>query len=478
MKFDYQKLYINGELADAQTNERHEVICPATDEVISEVAKASPADAQIALEAAKEAFIGWSVLPLEERIAWLHKMRDAIAKNRKMLEETLMFESGKPYGEAEMELGVIIDSITYFCDAMTKQTKDTIEDREGDCNHEIRYEPLGVAVSYLPWNFPLETLSFKLAPALVAGCTLIVKPSPATPLSTYLLGKLCHEINFPKGVFQILYGDNDVLPQVLSSSKIPAILSAVGSCATGRKILEQGNTSLKKYCFELGGNAPAIIFDDASVDTAVDIISGFKFFNAGQICIDPNRIFVHKTVFPEVEQGLINSCENVKIGFGKESGANMGPLTDKNAQARIHAWVEEAISMGAELVCGGDLSAVPEKGSYYPPTILKGVTPDMMIYQGEIFGPVISLIEFEDDNEVLEMANDTEAGLTSYIFTENDDRIDKFSRSLDFGEVMVNKAKWGDYLPHIGIKQSGMGCVGSPRVLKEFQRMKRVTSRM
>ena len=475
MKFGYLPLYINGELRDAQSGERHQVICPATDEVIGEVAKAGPADAEMALKAADEAFKTWSRLSVEERIGWLQKLKEGIAENREQIQEALMHETGKVWAQAEMEPSLLMASFDYFCDAIRNQEAESIPDPDGDATHELRYEPLGVVVSYLPWNFPLETLSFKLAPALLAGCTIVIKPSPETPIATYLIGKVCHDIGFPKGVVSFMYGDNEVLPPALSGSTIPSLLSAVGSFATGRRIVEQGNTSLKQYCFELGGNAPAIVFDDADKDLAQGIICGFKTFNSGQICIDPNRVFVHKSIAPEMERRFVEGFANEKPDFGKDSGATMGPLIHKAARDRIHSWVTDAVEKGAEILSGGDLSSLPDVGSYYPPTVVKGVTPDMQLYRGEIFGPVISIIEFDDDDEVLEMANDTEAGLSSFIFTENDDRIDRFSRELEFGEVMVNAAKWAPYLPHLGVKQSGIGLVGSEKALHEFQRMKRVT---
>ena len=475
MKFGYLPLYMKGELCDSQSGERHSVTCPATDEIIGEVAKAGPAEAEIALNAAQEAFKTWSRLPLEERIGWIQKLKDAIGENREAIQEALMYETGKVWAQAEMEPGLLMDSLDYFCDAMRKQEREAIPDPDGDCLHELLYEPLGVVVSYLPWNFPLETMSFKLGPALVTGCTIVIKPSPETPISAYLIGKICHDIGFPPGVLSFMYGDNEVLPPALSGSTIPALLSAVGSFATGRKILTQGNTSLKHYCFELGGNAPAIVFDDADKDIAQGIICGFKMFNAGQICIDPNRVFVHKSIASEMEKRFVEGIAGEKPGFGKDSGATLGPLIRHEARGRIHDWVTDAVEKGAEILAGGDLTAVPEDGSFYPPTVIKGVTPEMQLYRGEIFGPVISIIEFEDDDEVLEMANDTEAGLSSFIFTEDGERIDRFSRELEFGEVMVNAAKWAPYLPHMGIKQSGLGLVGSSKALHEFQRIKRVT---
>jgi succinate-semialdehyde dehydrogenase/glutarate-semialdehyde dehydrogenase len=475
MKYGYVQLYVDGKLSDSQSKERHSVICPASDEVIGEVAKAGPADAEIALKAAGDAFKNWSVLPVKQRIDWVLKFRDAIDAEREIIQEVLMYETGKPYSESEMEVGTLLQSITYFCEEMNKQKSDPIDDPDGGHSHEMRYEPLGVVVSYLPWNFPLETLSFKLAPALVTGCTIIIKPSPGTPLATYMLGEICHKIGFPAGVVQFMYGDNDILPPALSGSPIPSLLTAVGSFATGRKILEQGNTTLKRYCFELGGNAPAIVFDDADIENAKNLIFGIKTFNAGQVCIAPNRIFLHKSIADEFTESLIENLNTVKIGFGREADVNMGPLTNKEARERIHSWVQSALEKGAECLVGGDLSTVPDAGSYYPPTIIKGVTPEMQLYKGEIFGPVFSLIEFDDDDMVLEMANDTEAGLSSFLFTTSDERVSRFSQGLKFGEVMVGTAKWAPHLPHLGIKQSGMGLVGSSLALHEFQNSKRVT---
>jgi succinate-semialdehyde dehydrogenase/glutarate-semialdehyde dehydrogenase len=479
MKLGYFPLYLNGELKDGLAGKRHQVVFPITGEIVAEVAKADETDAQQALSAAKNAFQKWRKVPVSERIQWMEKLRDAAKDEKQALVEALHHETGKTIQEAEDEFKVLIQYIEFYASVIEKQQPTPVKNiktpeagAEIPSSHELRYQPLGVVVSYLPWNFPLDTLGFPLSCALASGCCVIIKPAPQSPLTAYVMGRICQKIGLPAGVVQFLYGDNDVLPPALSGSKIPALLTAVGSTATGLRVTEQGSTSIKRHCFELGGNAPFIVFDDASLDLAQGIIGMLKVIMAGQICVAMNRIFVHKSIAAEFEGRLTKSMSDINL---KENPA-IAPLISEAARQRVHDWVKEAIESGAELVMGGDLSLVPENGFYYPPTILKGVTPKMQIFKGEIFGPIITLIDFENDEEVLEMANDTDAGLTAFLFTGNNERIDRFTHELEFGEIMVNTASWGPHLPHIGIKQSGIGYVGGPEALKQFQTVKRVST--
>ena len=397
MKLGYFPLYLNGELKDGLAGKRHQVVFPVTGEIVAEVAKADETDAQQALSAAQKAFRQWRKTPVSERVQWMQKLRDAASDEKGALVEALHHETGKTIPEAEEEFKVLIQYIDFYSSVIEKQQPTPVKDIDTPgipSKHELRYEPLGVVVSYLPWNFPLDTLGFPLSCALASGCCVIIKPAPESPLTAFVMGRICHKIGLPAGVVQFLYGDNDVLPKALSGSKVPALLTAVGSTDTGLRVTEQGSTSIKRHCFELGGNAPFIVFDDASLDMAQAIIGMLKVTMAGQICVSMNRIFVHKSIAAEMEERLKKSMSDINL----KENPTIAPLISEAARERVHGWVNDAIKSGAELLLGGDLSLVPEKGFYYPPTILKSVTPEMQIFKGEIFGPIITLIVFENDD--------------------------------------------------------------------------------
>jgi succinate-semialdehyde dehydrogenase / glutarate-semialdehyde dehydrogenase len=338
------------------------------------------------------------------------------------------------------------------------------------------YEAVGVVVAFVAWNFPLLNLGFKLGPAMAAGCPLIVRPSSETPLSAYVLGEICEDVGLPPGVVNILAGPADSVADTLSRSPVPALLTLIGSTETGRKIIAAGATSIKRFSMELGGNAPVLVYDDADVERAADGIAALKFGNAGQICVTPNRVFADARIMDALAEALLARARRVKLGFGRDSGATMGPVINHAARDRIHSWVTEAVSRGAQLVCGGRPPGALSKGSWYEPTILRNVREDMPVSCREVFGPVISLIPFDDESRLIARANDTEAGLTAYVYSRSAARIQRASRELRFGEVMVNGFRWNIDLPHGGIGQSGVGHDCSHLALHDYLARKRITT--
>lgn len=474
--FGYKKLYINGELRDAADGARQDVICPANDEVVGQIAWGGEADAQMALESAQAGYKMWSQLTPKARREWMFKLRDALLKKEEIIREAVLYEAGKTWDDTGGDFFTVTNALTYYGDEILRQQDVFLPDEDNAFEHRIVRVPIGVVAAYLAWNYPLLNLGFKLGPALAAGCSLIIRPSVETPLSAYLLGEVCAEINFPAGVVTVICGPHDSVGGTIVRSPITSGVTLIGSTPTGVNLIRESATSIKRYSMELGGNAPVLIFDDADLDKAVETVAALKFGNTGQICVAPNRIFVHQSILEKFADLIVERAKAHKIGFGRDSGATMGPLINKKARKWIDGLVQDAIENGAELLYGGKIpDSLASKGAYYMPTVLKSITPDMRIYKEEIFGPVVSLVEFDHDDTVIQQANDTDAGLASYIFTQDVNRMNRMTRELQFGEVQVNGFKYNIDLPHIGIKQSGIGCDCSHWALEDYQAMKRIT---
>tara|TARA_B100000809_G_scaffold166678_1_gene163959 strand:+ start:3476 stop:4921 length:1446 start_codon:yes stop_codon:yes gene_type:complete len=473
--FGYKKLYINGELVDSINKKRIKVICPATGEAIAEIAEAGKEDAEKALESAQKGFKYWSKLTLSERSSWMSKLRVAILDKEAELRSAIIHEMGKTYAGSYEDIEALVNSLDWYPNAMKNLREEQIPDYENTHTHKMIQQPAGVAVAYLAWNFPLLNVGFKLGPALASGCSIIIKPSNLSPLSTYMLGEILYDINFPTGVVNILTGPNSEVATTMTKSKIPAILTMIGSTATGKKIIADSTTSIKKLGMELGGNAPFIIFDDADFEKALDLAIGLKFGNTGQICVAANRIFVHKNIHDKFLNAYIKRASKLKLGFGVEETPDMGPLITRNDRDRMFDLIDDAISKGATIEYGGKIPKGLENGNWIQPTVISGMTTDMRLFTEETFGPIAPIMSFDSDDEVLEMANDTEYGLASYIFTNNHQRIQRFTEDLQFGEIQINGVKYSIYLPHGGIKNSGLGHDCSHLALNDYLIKKRVS---
>lgn len=476
MKFGHRKLYLDGELCEAANGATHPVVCPATEEPIATIAWAGRADADRALAAAERGFKTWSQTPLARRAETLRRLRALVLRDAEKLREAVTFEHGKTWEQADEDVTSMLNALDYYPEEMARMRGEILPDGDGTHEHKLVREPLGVAVAYLAWNFPLLNLAFKLAPALAAGCAIIVKPSPETPLSALMVGELCREAGVPAGVVNILSGPADVIAPVLSGSPIPRLLSLIGSAATGRRIVEQGNTTIKRHSFELGGNAPVLVFADADLDRAADLVAGIKFSNAGQICVAPNRVFVERGVLDDFAARVVARARAVRLGHGRGSGATMGPLITAAARDRIDRVVREAVAEGATVLHGGRRPATPAMGFFYEPTVLRDVTPRMRVCAEEIFGPVVALLPFAEEADALAQANATDAGLSSFLFTRDHARALRVAAGLEFGEVMLNGAKYHVDLPHGGIKQSGIGHDCSHLALHDYLAVKRITT--
>ncbi len=474
MKYGLKKLYINGELKEASDSKVFDLVCPGNEEIIGQIAWASKSDTQEALEAAKEGFKFWSKLPLEERLDWIGKLRNKLIANRERLRESIMFEMGKTWEGTEEDLTSIVNSLEYYPEEIRKRTTLAIPDKEGTHEHQLLSQPLGVCVAFLAYNFPLLNLGFKLGPALAAGCSIIIKPSEFSSLSAYMVGEICEEINFPKGVINVLCGDIENVGMPLCESTIPQLITMIGSTETAQKLIQQSSkTSIKRYSMECGGNAPFIVMADADLKLAVQVGAALKIGNAGQICVAPNRFFVHETVFDEYLEGIKKKFESTILGFGRENAPDMGPLANKASLTKVKQFVDTALQQGGELLTGG--KSKDQVGFYFEPTLIKLTNPYAEILQEEVFGPVAVVIPFSTKEEVLGYANNTNAGLASYVFSSDQSTVNYFVENLEFGEVQVNGVKYDIYLPHGGIKNSGIGVDCSTYALDDYLIKKRVS---
>lgn len=474
MKFGHKKLYIDGQLSDALNGGTFDVICPADASPIATISWADKEDVDLVLEAAQNGFEYWSKLPVSERADWMDKLRSKILENRDLLRESIMYEMGKVWEGTDEDLTSITDSLQFYGEEIKKRADIPIEDKEGTHEHHIIAQPLGVVVAFLAYNFPLLNLGFKLGPALAAGCSIIIKPSEFSPLSAYLIGEICASINFPKGVINILCGDVQDVGVPLCESKVPRLITMIGSTETAQKLIQQSSgTSIKRFSMECGGNAPFIVFDDADLEAAIDLGAALKVGNTGQICVAPNRFFIHESVIEAFTQGMTDKFKAVKLGFGRANQPDMGPLANQQSVQKVHQIVKEAVRQGGVLQYGGKVPA--QTGYYYPPTLIRLDDPHAEILQHEIFGPVAILVPFSSKEEVLEWANNTNAGLASYVFSTDEETLGFFEIGLEFGEVQLNGVKYDIYLPHGGIKNSGIGVDCSTYALDDYLIKKRVS---
>ena len=463
------KQYIGGELVDGLGPVLN-VINPATDEIVDSSCGASAAQALQALEAARDAFPSWSRLPVTERVNWMAKLKQAMLNEKDTLVKLLSAEAGKSPRAAEGDFNTFMGYLDYYMSEVLSVKGVSIPEQSGPLGgtyHIVEKRPAGVVVAHLPWNFPLYAAAAKIGPSMASGCTCVVKPSSQTPLATLYIGVLAQKIGLPAGVINILCGSASVLGKVLNGSKIPRMITLVGSVDTGVQVLSEGSTSIKKYSLELGGNAPVIIMEDADLELAVGQTIFFKTFGSGQVCLGYNRIYVHETVYGEYCKRIAEELKKIKVGYHSD-GIELGPLISHEARDRMLDLIKDAIDKGAKLVYGGEIPTGFEKGSFIIPALVTGVDKNMRLFQEEIFGPIIAVKSYSDFDEVLKEAAECDLGLSSYLFGHDSRAIMKALENIGAGELLVNGAEITPYVPHVGIKQSGVGCNGSSWSLEEY----------
>lgn len=466
------KAYINGEWLDANDGKTFAVTNPATDALIAEVPDMGKAETQTAIEAAHQAFPLWKNKTAEERAILLRKLFDLLIANVDDLGELLTTEQGKPLTEAKGEIRYGASYIEWFAEEARRIYGDVIPGHNADKRILVIKQPVGVVGIITPWNFPNAMLARKLAAALAAGCTVVIKPAEATPLSALALAFLAEQAGIPKGVINIVTTSTpSVVGTELTTNPLVRKISFTGSTAVGKLLMKQCADTVKKMSMELGGNAPFIVFDDADLDEAVQGAMISKFRNAGQTCVCANRLYVQSGVYDAFVEKLSAAVAQLKVGNGMETDMNIGPLIDEKALAKVNSLVADALSKGATIAKGGQNHALGK--TFYEPTILANATTDMRLTNEEIFGPVAPIYRFDTEGAVIELANATEFGLAAYFFGQNINRIWRVAEALEYGMVGINTGLISTPVaPFGGIKESGFGREGSKYGLDDYLEMK------
>ncbi|WP_406828442.1 NAD-dependent succinate-semialdehyde dehydrogenase [Microbulbifer sp. ARAS458-1] len=462
--------YINGQWCEGTG--KLAVTDPATGELLAEIADGSAADAERAVGAAHDAFPEWSRKTAAERAAVLKRWYQLIAENREDLARLLTLEQGKPLAEAMGEIDYGASYIEWYAEECRRAYGQTIPTHNPAMRlHTIR-QPVGVVSCITPWNFPNAMITRKAAPALAAGCTVVIKPASETPLSALALCALAEEAGLPAGTLNVVVGtDSAAIGKVLTQDPRVAKFTFTGSTPVGKLLMAQCASTIKKMSMELGGNAPFIVFDDADIDVAVTACMATKMRNAGQTCVSTNRIYVHESVHDEFVDKLRGQMEKLQVGHGLDAGTTFGPLIFRRAVDRVHGLVEEAVANGARLLLGGDF--LPNGENYYAPTLLTEVHDEMRIAREEIFGPLAVVQKFRDEDDVIQRANDTPFGLAAYVMSENIHRANRVVEALEYGMVACNAGVFSTTVaPFGGCKESGIGREGGVEGMAEFYETK------
>jgi succinate-semialdehyde dehydrogenase/glutarate-semialdehyde dehydrogenase len=468
-----QQCYIAGQWIGADSGATHPVVNPANGKLIGTSPIMGAVETRRAIEAANAAWPAWRAKTAKERSAILRKWFELMLANVDDLALILTTEQGKPLAESKGEVTIGAWYVEWFAEEARRIYGDVIPTIGNDRRLVVIKEPVGVCVAITPWNFPSSMITRKVAPALAAGCTVVIKPAEATPFSALVLAELAHRAGFPPGVLNVITGDARSIGGEMCANPTVRKLSFTGSTEVGRLLMKQVAPTIKKLSLELGGNAPFIVFDDADLDAAADGAIISKFRNAGQTCVCANRLFVHDKVYDAFAAKLSDRVRALKVGPGVEAGVTQGPLIDTAALAKVEEHVADATAKGALVATGGKRHALG--GTFYEPTVLTGVTADMKIFREETFGPVAPLIRFGSDAEVIELANRTEFGLASYFYSRDIGRIWRVAEALEYGMVGVNTGLiTTEVAPFGGVKQSGLGREGSKYGIEEFVEVKYV----
>jgi succinate-semialdehyde dehydrogenase/glutarate-semialdehyde dehydrogenase len=466
-----QQCYIDGEWVDADGGETVDVNNPADDSVLGTIPKMGADETRRAIEAANRAWPGWRKLTAKERAAILRRWFDLMLENQEDLAQLMTAEQGKPLAESRGEIGYGASFVEWFAEEGKRIYGDTIPQHQADKRIVVTKEPIGVVAAITPWNFPNAMITRKCGPALAAGCPIVVKPATQTPYSALALAELAERAGIPKGVFNVVTGKASAIGGEMTSNPVVRKLSFTGSTEIGKLLMEQCAGTVKKTSMELGGNAPFIVFDDADIDSAVEGAMMSKYRNAGQTCVCANRLLVQDGVYDAFTEKLSAAVAALTVGAGTEDGVQQGPLIDMNAVAKVEEHIADAVGKGAKVVVGG--SRHDRGGSFFQPTVLADVTPDMAVAREETFGPLAPLFRFETEDEAIHMANDTEFGLAAYFYSRDIGRIWRVAEGVEYGIVGINTGIIStEVAPFGGVKESGVGREGSHYGIDEFLEVK------
>ena len=470
-EFLREHAYIGGEWCKAEDGASMPVKNPADGAELGVVPRLSARETANAIRGAHTALATWRKRTGKDRAAILRAWYSLVMEHQSALARLMTAEQGKPMAEAMGEIAYAASFIEWFAEEAKRTYGDIIPGHQPDKRILVFKQPVGVVAAITPWNFPAAMITRKVAPALAAGCTVVLKPAAQTPFSALALAELAHRAGVPAGVFNVVTGDAEEVGGELISNRLVRKVSFTGSTRVGKDITRRCADTLKKVSMELGGNAPFIVFEDANVDAAVEGALVSKFRNTGQTCVCANRLLVHDKVYDAFAQKLAERVSSFAVGPGLMAKTDQGPLIDERALHKVEAHVADAVSKGASVICGGKRHA--RGGTFYEPTVLKGVTTEMLISQEETFGPVAPLFRFHTDEEALAMANDTDFGLASYIYTNDLTRLFKVSEGLEYGIVGANTGLIStEVAPFGGIKESGMGREGSKYGIQDYLEIK------
>jgi succinate-semialdehyde dehydrogenase / glutarate-semialdehyde dehydrogenase len=462
--------YINGKFVGAASTT---VKNPANGQVIAAVPNLGAQDATIAIEAAYAALRAWSERTCKERSAILRRWFELVTAAREDLAIILTSEQGKPLAEARGEIDYAAAYIEFYAEEAKRVVGEILPSHRTDARLLVQRRPIGVVAAITPWNFPAAMITRKIAPALAAGCTVVVKPAPETPLTALALAELADRAELPAGTLNVITGDAQTIGSIFTSHPAVRLVGFTGSTAVGKLLTSQAATTLKKVALELGGNAPFVVFDDADIEAAVEGALVSKYRNMGQTCVCTNRIYVQAGIYDAFVSRLVSRVGALRVGDGLDPDVDQGPLINERALAKVQAHLKDAVSKGASIELGGDRHALG--GTFFEPTVLRGATEDMLLAQEETFGPLAAVFRFETENEVIAAANNTTAGLAAYFYARDVSRIFRVLERLDYGMVGINTGAISTELaPFGGVKESGNSCEGSHHGILEFTELKYV----
>ncbi|MGM0852734.1 MAG: NAD-dependent succinate-semialdehyde dehydrogenase [Bacillota bacterium] len=463
-------LYINGEWKQAKSGATLEVHNPATGELIDRVASGGKEETQKAIQAAKQAFKTWKKVTGQERGSYLASVASIMKEKKSEIAKTITLEMGKPLVHAEREVVGAINYVEWYAEEAKRIYGETIPASHPNKHLMLLREPVGVTAAITPWNFPASMITRKIAPAIAAGCTVVLKPAPATPLSAIKVFECFHEAGLPAGVANLVIGPAEEIGQELTKSPDVRKLTFTGSTPVGKMLLRESAGTVKKVSMELGGHAPFIIFEDADIEAAIQGVLGTKFVNSGQTCISTNRVYVAESIAEEFGEKLAEKAVQLKVGNGMDEGVDVGPLINEQALEKVESHVADAINHNGKILCGGNRYASPEgKGNFFEPTVINYAQDNMKISTEETFGPVAPIFTFKDEEEVIERANHDSYGLAAYCFTNDMRRGYRMMAELEYGIVGINdSAPIVAQAPFGGIKESGMGKEGGKSGILEY----------
>jgi succinate-semialdehyde dehydrogenase/glutarate-semialdehyde dehydrogenase len=465
--------FIDGAWQQSSSGEFYDVINPATEELLGKASKANSVDVQKALKSAEKGFEIWKNTSPWDRAKVLRKISELIRKKTDVLSKWMTLEVGKPLTEGPGEINGAADIFEWNSEETKRIYGEINQSRFFNTRIHVYYQPVGVVAALIPWNFPIILASRKISTALAAGCSVIVKPDVITPGSVMELVDICREAGVPPGVINLLSGDPPAITSELINSEIIKKISITGSTRVGKLVLKQAADKVQRVTMELSGHSPFIVFDDVDINKVTDMAISAKFRNNGQVCISPNRFYIHENKKTEFTKQIVEKTKKLKIGNGMDSDTVLGPLTTKKRLTEFEALIEKTKKEGATLLCGGKKPSSFNKGYFYEPTIFDNVKDSFTIMKEEPFGPVIPLLTFKHFDEVIKRANNNDLGLASYIFTNNLEKANKASELIETGTVAVNTPVVAvAEAPFGGIKQTGYGREGGSMGIKDYLNIK------